>query len=69
MLLKLKELNVQYITNESGERSGVILSIEDFEALLEDLEDMSLVIERRYEPTLSHDDFKAELKRDGLLPD
>ncbi len=68
-MLKIKELNVQYITNESGERSSVILSIEDFEALLEDLEDMAFVVERQNEPTISHEDLKAELKRDGLLPD
>ncbi|NJN45125.1 MAG: hypothetical protein HC806_10690 [Anaerolineae bacterium] len=68
-MVKLKELNVQYITNESGERSSVILSIEDFEALLEDLEDMALVVERQHEPTISHETFKAELKHDGLLSD
>jgi PHD/YefM family antitoxin component YafN of YafNO toxin-antitoxin module len=68
-MLKLKELNVQYITNEVGERSGVILSLEDFEALLEDLEDMAFVIERHHEPTISHEAMKAELKQDGLLPD
>ncbi len=68
-MLKIKELNVQYITDESGERSSVILSIEDFETLLEDLADMALVAERRDEPTISHEELKAELKRDGLLPD
>jgi len=68
-MVKLKDLNVQYITNESGERSGVILSIEDFEALLEDLEDMAFVVERQNEPTVSHEAFKRELKQDGLLPD
>lgn len=68
-MLKLKELNVQYITNEVGERSGVILSIQDFEALLEDLEDMALVIGRQHESTISHAALKAALKRDGLLPD
>ncbi len=68
-MLKLKELNVQYITNEAGERSSVIMSLADFEALLEDLEDMALVVERHNEPTISHKELKAELKKDGLLPD
>ena len=65
----LKDMHVQYITNESGERSSVILSIEDFETLLEDLEDLAMIAERRNEPTISHQELKAELKRDGLLPD
>ncbi len=68
-MLKVRDLQVQYITNEAGERSGVILSIEDFVALLEDLEDMALVIERQNEATISHEALKAELKRDGLLSD
>jgi PHD/YefM family antitoxin component YafN of YafNO toxin-antitoxin module len=68
-MIKLKELNVQYITNESGDRSGVILSVEDFEALLEDLEDLAFVVERQNEPAISHEALKAELKRDGLLSD
>lgn len=62
----LKDMQVQYITNESGERSSVILSIEDFESLLEDL---AVIAERRDEPTISHDNLKKELKEDGLLPD
>lgn len=65
----IKDMRVQYITNESGERSSVILSIEDFETLLEDLEDLALVVERRDEPTISHHKLKEELKQDGLLPD
>lgn len=67
-MLKLKELNVQYVTNEAGERSSIIMSIEDFEALLETLEDLAVVAERRDEPTISHEAFKAQLIKDGLLP-
>jgi len=46
----------------------VLLPIEQYERLLEDLEDLAAVAERRNEPTISHDDLVAELKRDGLLP-
>ncbi len=67
-MLKLKELNVQYVTNEAGERSSIIMSIEDFEALLETLEDLAVVAERRDEPTICHEELKAKLIRDGLLP-
>ncbi|MFO7662400.1 MAG: hypothetical protein R6X18_07375 [Chloroflexota bacterium] len=59
---------VQYITDASGARSGVILSIEQFTQLLEDLEDLAVIAERRDEPTLSHEELLAELKDDGLLP-
>ena len=40
-----------------------------FQALLEDIEDLATVAERRDESTISHDELLAELKRDGLLHD
>lgn len=66
---RLKELQVQYITNDAGEKSAVILPIKQFQELLEDLEDLAVMAERREEPTISHEDLLARLKRDGLLSD
>jgi hypothetical protein len=60
---------IQYITDATGERSGVILSLEQFAELLEDLADLAVIAERRDEPTLSHEELLAELRNDGLLPD
>jgi hypothetical protein len=54
-MLKLKELRVQYITDDAGVKSAVILPIEQFQELLEDLEDLAVVAERREEPTISHE--------------
>jgi hypothetical protein len=59
--------SLQYLTNESGEKTAVVLPLSDYEKLMEDLEDLAVVAERRDEPTLSHEQFKTELKRDGLL--
>ena len=61
------QLNVQYVIDPSGEKTAVILPLGEFEELLEDLEDLAALAERRDEPTTSHEDFVAELKRDGLL--
>jgi PHD/YefM family antitoxin component YafN of YafNO toxin-antitoxin module len=58
---------LQYLTNKSGKKTAVVLPLSDYEKLMEDLEDLAVVAERRDEPTLSHEQFKAELKRDGLL--
>lgn len=57
----------QYVTNHAGEKTAVILPITEFEELLEDLQDLATVAERRDEPTISHDELLAELKRDGLV--
>jgi hypothetical protein len=59
--------SLQYLTNESGQKTAVVLPLSDYEKLIEDLEDLAVVAERRDEPTISHEQFKAELKRDGLL--
>ncbi len=65
--LKKLESEVQYITNPDGEKTAVILPIEEFRELLEDIEDLAAVAERRDEPTISHDEVMAGLKRDGLI--
>jgi hypothetical protein len=59
--------SLQYITTEGGQRTSVILSMEDFQDLLEDLADLAMVAERRDEPTISHEELVTELKRDGLI--
>lgn len=68
-MLDLKKLEsaVQYITNTDGEKTAVILPIEEFRELLEDIEDLAAVAERRDEPTIPHDEVIARLKRDGLI--
>jgi hypothetical protein len=66
-MINTKDLALNYITNESGEKTAVILSIAQFEELLEDLEDLAIVAERRDEPTTSHQDLIAELKQDGII--
>ena len=52
---------VKYITDDRGERTAVVLPISDYEKLLEDLEDLAVVAERRAEPTIPHEQFVSEL--------
>lgn len=58
-------LHVEYITDEDGAKKAVVLQIQEFEELLEDLQDLAVVAERRDEETVSHDEMLAELKGDG----
>jgi hypothetical protein len=58
---------VQFLTDEHGEKTAAVVPISDYEKLLEDLADLAAVAERRDEPTIPHERFVAELKRDGLL--
>ena len=66
-MINVKDLALKYITNETGEKTAVILPIAQFEQLLEDIEDLATVAERRNEPTTSHADLVAELKQDDLI--
>lgn len=63
----IKEINPQYITNQSGKKTAVLLPIAEFEQLLEDLDDLAKIAERRDEEIVSHDDLITELKTDGLI--
>ena len=66
-MLNMKQINLQYVTDEKGEKTAVIFPIDEFVELLEDLDDLAAIAERRDEPTISHNDLIADLKRDGLL--
>ena len=57
---------LQYLTNEKGRKTSVVLPISDYEKLLEDLDDLAVIAERRDEETVSHAEFKKGLKRNGL---
>lgn len=61
------EATVQYVTNQDGEKTAVIVPYKEFMELLEDIEDLAAVAERRGEPTISHDELLDGLKQDGLL--
>lgn len=65
--MDLANLHPQFITNEQGHKTGVILSIEIFRELLEDIEDLAVVAERRGEPVISHKDVLKELREDGII--
>ena len=69
MSRKIREMQLKYVTDESGEKTAVILPIEEFEELLEDINDMAALLERRDEPAIPFEEVIAKLKNDGLLPD
>jgi hypothetical protein len=66
-MLDVKHLDLEYVTNREGDKTAVILPINRFQELMEDIEDLAAVAERREEPTISHEQLLAELKEDGLI--
>lgn len=57
----------RFITDDKGRKKAVILDIELYQELLEDLEDLRLLAERRDEATSSLEDVEERLRARGLL--
>jgi hypothetical protein len=54
---------MQYVTNDAGKKTAVILPIEEFEELLEDIDDLAVLAERRDEPSLPHAEVLSKLNK------
>ena len=61
-------MGTQFITDENGQRTAVVMPVADYEELLEDVADLAAVAERREEKRVSLADVKQRLIADGLLP-
>ncbi|NWG29849.1 MAG: hypothetical protein HXY48_15140 [Ignavibacteriaceae bacterium] len=60
-------MDTKYIVDESGAKKAIILPIEDYEELLEDIHDLTVIAERKDEPTISLEELKNKLTADGLI--
>jgi len=52
---------VHFITNESGEKISVVLPIDEYKKMIEDLHDLAVIAQRKDEGTISLADMKKEL--------
>ena len=68
-MLPAKKHNPDYVVDSEGHKRSVILPIQEYQELLEDLHDLAAIAERREEPTIPHNKVIEELKRDGYLQD
>ncbi len=57
----------KYLIDESDQKTAVVLTVEDYEGLLEDIHDLAVIAERKDEPTINFDELKKRLVADGLL--
>ena len=58
---------VEYILDENGEKKSVVIPVETYEEMLEDIQDLVTVAERSDEDTSSLSEVVKNLKADGLL--
>ena len=57
----MRTAQAQYVTSSTGRKKAVILPIKEYQRLLEDLHDLSVVAERREEYPVSLDEMKKRL--------
>lgn len=57
------------MTDEHGNRTAVIIPVEEYEELLQDLADLATLNQRQDGPHSSLEEVEARLRQDGLLED
>lgn len=57
----------QYVIDEKGYKTGVLLPLKQYEKLMEDLHDLAVIAERRDEADISIDELKRQLEKLGDL--
>ena len=66
-MMNVEDLHAEYVTDINGVKKSVILPLSDVYVLLEDLEDLASVAERKDEPTISHEQVVEDLKKNGFF--
>jgi len=57
----------EYIIDKKGRKKSVILDIDEYEELLEDIESLALIADTKDEPKISFEKIKKRLKANGRL--
>lgn len=64
--MKVLNPKAEYIV-KNGKPTAVILPLAEYEGLLEDLQDLTVIARRKDEPTIAFADVKARLKKHGRV--
>ena len=62
-----KAKKIHFITDEDGNKQSVVIPVETYEEMLQDIQDLVVVAERAEEEAVSFDEVKKNLKADGLI--
>ncbi|NJM38185.1 MAG: hypothetical protein HC845_10205 [Akkermansiaceae bacterium] len=61
-------MTTQFLTNQKGKKVAAVIPIKDYQNLMEDLEDLAMIASRRDDETITFEELKEKLIKDGLLP-
>jgi len=65
--LTMGALKQQFLVDEGGKKTAVVLPVAKYKKLLEDLHDLAVVAERRQEEPVDLQEMKRRLKAHGIL--
>ena len=63
----IAKIQPQYLVDENGHKTAVVIPMKEYEELLEDLHDLAVIAERKDEPTISMEELKKSLKSDSVF--
>jgi len=64
---RVKNTKIEFITDIKGKKTKVVMPIDQYESLLEDLHDLSVIAGRKKENLLTFSNILNGLKKDGSL--
>lgn len=67
MIPNMKTQNCQYVVDKKGRKTAVILDIEDYEVMLEQISDLRVIAERKKNQKIQASNFVIKLKKNGIL--
>jgi len=65
----MAKMHERFIVDSNGKKTAVVVPLRSYRRMLEDIHDLTIVAERRGEPTVTLGEVKRKLRADGLLPD
>ncbi|MCH7886937.1 MAG: type II toxin-antitoxin system Phd/YefM family antitoxin [Candidatus Marinimicrobia bacterium] len=63
----MKKEQERYIIDESGNKTDVVIPVNEYEGLMEDLHDLAIIAERRDEDTIDFSELKKRLRVNGII--
>jgi len=63
----MKKEQERYIIDESGNKTDVVIPVNEYEELMEDLHDLVIIAERRDENTIDFNELKKRLRVNGII--
>jgi hypothetical protein len=61
------ESAVRYLVDKKGNKTDVVLILEEYEELIEDIHDLSVALERQNDKRVTLRELEERFKEDGLL--